>query len=862
MFIRYFSLIFLLMISFPHVSFALECSRNLIDEGQYLLDTPGRMALRDDGKYAFVLDTSAGNINIISTAEKEILRSITISTDELTGIAINTTQQRLYISEYFSGNLHIINIQGEAADFYLESSLTLDASGLGAMVYDEKMQRLFVADSGDNILVLDENLSQVSKIPAIQGGQLIYELLISNDKLFASFETGGVLGVYDITQTAPSLITRVAVESGSTGLAAVPGTNKIYLAHTQSNKLSIINTDTQVVLKTFPDSKDILSNPIGLAYLNGHIWTANQSTDTLIPVDTEITDVLSTECSVGSRPRYLLPSHDNKLYVSHSQGVDEIIVSGQASFTTWIKGASSPFLSTLAEPEASLDILIEGGVGPFTITTMAGMKAEATSTDKRQWTLTAPILFDQHQFTVRDDGNGKMQTRFIQVGSTPVLTPSGPLSMLLGQQELLSVDGGFPPYFWTTQTGVLSTSSGKQTLYVPRVTGADTLTIIDAMGASVRLDIVVQNELAITPLLAVMLPGEERDFQGLGSSNYSWSALLGGELSSNEGERIKFKAPETTGEYQLFLTDPATGKKVSAIIYVISTELKLTPAQINLERNASQTLTITGGHGPYTWTTEYGSLSNTHTDMEGSTVVYTAPKLATNDTLTVRDSGGRKTTTEIEITGSLRLSPAVEFVSAGGNIEFQLSNAVGETSWQASSGVFQSKSSHQASYTAPHKVGRYSLIASDDAGNIAQAQVVVTSSEITVSPAQAMLAENRTELFLVQGGVAPYSWSTSMGSLSSFEGRTVFFTAPQCPMATTVDNQPEVNITVEDGTGKVTVAKIQVTCSNELISDYDENNNQTLERTELYHATGDYLQGNLSDEQMDKEITLFFLTLP
>ncbi len=536
MFIRYSSFIFLFLIC--NVSTALECTKNKIDVGQYPFDSPGDMILSNDNQYAFVLDTRVGNVNIIDIAEKIVAKAMPVSSsgfaDELVGIALDTTQQRLYVSEYFSGNLHTFSVQGDIDSFELSNTTRLDADGLGVMTYDESSQKLFVADKLERILVLDNNLQLVSSIPAINSARLIYDLLVMDNKLFVSFESGGVLAVYDISQTEPSLLKEISVESSSTGLAAAPNGNKVYVAHKQANKVSVINTDTLVVAKKI--SSDLFSNLNGLAYLNGHIWSVNENSNQLVPIDTNIDDVLSVDCPIGEYPKHLLPINDNRLYVSHSLGVDEIIITEQATFITVEKGASSAFLELITEPEAPINIVIEGGVGPFTLTTVAGMKAEL-SADKRQWRLTAPILFGQHKFSVRDDGNGDSQTRFIRVGSQPLVSPSGPISLLLGQHELFSVSGGFPAYSWTTQAGVLSANFSKQVLYVPRVTGGDVLTLLDAMGNRVSVEINVLNELTITPLIAVMLRGEERDFQALGGSDYRWTAPLGGELSSLTGEQ-------------------------------------------------------------------------------------------------------------------------------------------------------------------------------------------------------------------------------------------------------------------------------------------------------------------------------------
>ena len=266
--------------------------------------------------------------------------------------------------------------------------------------------------------------------------------------------------------------------------------------------------------------------------------------------------------------------------------------------------------------------------------------------------------------------------------------------------------------------------------------------------------------------------------------------------------------------------------------------------------NQSTSFKVSGGYGPYIWTSHLGDFSAT----EGDIVTYTAPQIISHDTIEVRDRGGRTATANVEIIGTMLITPATAFVSAGESVKFSIPRSAQGVKWQASTGKIEQLSDNKANYIAPQQSGRYSLIAINDVGQSVQAIIFVKSDQISISPNTAVLGLEQTILLKVTGGAAPYIWSTTMGSLSSSTGTNIFLTTPS-----QVADDKLLQVTVEDSTGKINTSEIKLTSEKDPLLGYDINKNGKLDMTELYLAVENYLIGQHDDAQINNLIEIFFV---
>ncbi|MCP4699331.1 MAG: hypothetical protein GY862_21160 [Gammaproteobacteria bacterium] len=861
---------FLLLIfcQFLPTNAAAGCSVTPVNDSQYPLSGPGgRLAATADERYVFVADEGAGNINIIDTADKVMIKRISTGGRPF-DMAMNTAAGRLYVSDYSSGVIYVLDVKGKAADFTLLDSHPVNADALGPLAYDPVQNRIYTVDARNNLLTLAaDDLSEASPLlAAMDESGRITQMLIADGKLYMSNAGGNTIEIYDINSSAPVRERSILVSSRPMGLALSADGGILYVANNGGNMLTLIDTVNQVETKTV-ESATLLDSPMGLAHMDDKIWITNLGKkDNLAGLDTAVNELsFSNICDkIGASPTHVLAlPGKSEVYVSHNAGINVMYVPpcgdlACTGLTAWVRQGDADTYTRmneiLAEPKEVFDLRIEGGSGRFDITATGGMGA-ATTDDERVRKVTASPLDGPQILSIQDLSSNETLRLIVYVGGKLTLSPDGPIAKELGGlPEFLSASGGFPPYRWRVNNGFLSSTTAQWVTYTPRVIGEDLVTLRDNAGREISLTIFVTvSGISITPATAVMLAGETREFTALGGTDYEWQAPLGGTVSQTTGESTVYTAPPEIGDYSLALTNVPNNDRAQAIIHVIREDIRISPAMEFLDRNAPTVFSVSGGFGPYTWSSQYGDLSAN----KGDFITYTAPKIAVMDTVTVSDSGGRMATARVDISGELLISPVTAVVSRGEEISFTLNGATGEVGWQTTSGAetLKDKSMNSVHYIAPEITGRHTVTAADAGGAMAHAVVFVVSNEFVVSPAKLPLAEKAVGQLTAQGGIGPYLWAAEMGALSATEGKILYFTAPDNVLE---NSSRTMRVTVEDSQGRLATTEITVIPTNCGHLAYDHNCNGILERTELYEALDAFLNGNLGETDIEELIIYFF----
>jgi YVTN family beta-propeller protein len=842
--------VFLLSSMNPPLIYA-ACTTIPIAEGGHLFDEAWTMRVSEDGKTAFVMDRGAGSVYIVDTTEKAVVK--VIKTGEYLGdMVLNPIAGLLYVSDEESGQIQVLDVSSRDFKEFRRLDALQAGHFPGAIAYDAASDRVFVADlTAPNIMtVFPSNVTEPVSM-ALNSKTPATKMLIANGKLYVSFETSNTVGIYDVSTATPDFEQNIRVDKRPTAMAISDDGKRLYVANTGADTISVIDTTSQAVINTIEHS-NLLSAPVGLAYLNGILWIANQSSGEVVHFDTQINDLVNINCDLGGvRPNNLLALPTlGVVYVTHSDGVEELHRTDTLSIQIRQGNAStySTVKDIVTQRQETFDLQIVGGIGRFEMSGTAGMQVQPIT--ERHWQITAPTLIGEYTFYIEDKGSQETLTIPIRVGGAMTLLPSGPIEVELGgQSRYLEVAGGFAPYRWTVQNGILSSFNARYVIYTPQVTGTDTVTVRDSAGTQLSLTInVTVSGVSVTPAVAVMLAGETRIFHALGGTTYTWDQQLGGTISQTEGNSTEFTAPNEIGTYHLILRDTLTAEIAQAVIHVISDELRITPAEQSINRNDSTPFQVVGGRGPYIWSSQYGDLSTT----EGSINTYTAPQVTAIDTLSVTDNGGRVATAKINVTGNLLMSPLTAVLTRGETLRLALNNATGEVNWLVISGELLAQSNNGTQYQAPNRTGRYSVIATDAANRTAQATIFVVSDALNISPSEISLKQGESTFFTVTGGKEPYIWAAQMGTLSVSEGKTVFMTAPS-----TVPTEP-FTVSVEDSLGNLAVAQVTVSSQQGGLYGYDGNSNGQLERSELYFATEDFVMGRLDASLMLQLLQLFF----
>ena len=737
---------------------------------------------------------------------------------EPSDLIVSDDGTRLYVSGMFENRISVVDIS--YADFNswrVVDTWTLEsdsrASGLGNMALEGG--RLYVADPVSNAIRI------INTYDGSEDNQLLSDrctmpshLLVNNGYLFVTCETGNLVSIFNLADQ--TFIKNIPVGKSPLEMAADQDGPRIYVANSGDGSRTNIKSQTHKKVKSVENS-NILTSPSALWLTDNKLYVMDRGNARIAVFNTDVEDFELGTCSfMGSRPCDLIYiPHGEFFYVSHQNGVDYI--SFQGNIKAYVKQKSDfdfrRVTDLLVGSQEEFQLEIRGGTGPFEVSGTGGLYAVPFQQDERKFSVTGPEIDGFGALYIEDRTTGDIFTLTLRVGLKLSISPTGPVPMELGgQSKVFFATGGFPPYAWKTGKGTLSSNNSRYVVYTPPpLAGEDTIEVCDSSGECVAAAIELSiSGITITPATGIMLPGEEKRFSVLGATgSCRWDAPLGGEIIETGENYVIYKASGIKGEYSLVVTDTLDGKSANTTIRVIDNDLEVTPGNAALDRNSNQYFSAVGGIPPYIWTVEQGNLDST----QGENIFYTAPGITGRYKITVRDAGGRKASSMIDVGGDLRISPVAPVINMGDDINFSLSGGEGDVTWRATDGDLSGKSTTGAIWRSPIKSGTYYVIASDGRGNSVQAVVRVVSKNITVSPGMAEVSQGETIVLTVAGGSAPYTWSAETGSLSSSEGKTLFWRAPFYA------TEGEVHINVEDSAGEFAQVKVKVTPSSALEAD-------------------------------------------
>jgi len=221
-------------------------------------------------------------------------------------------------------------------------------------------------------------------------------------------------------------------------------------------------------------------------------------------------------------------------------------------------------------------------------------------------------------------------------------------------------------------------------------------------------------------------------------------------------------------------------------------ELDISPFAVVLEKNQHVRFTALGGEGPYSFIKTGGG--GTLTDNHDGTAEYAAPAFDTDASIQLRDGFGRTIDAYIRVSASpirqLRVLPSE--VSLTYSTSFSLVADGGLPPYifrlVSGAGALTDNENGTAAYTAP-ATGSSSLIQVEDySGQTARASVTLQSEalSLTIVPTVEIMEIDTKNTLIAWGGVPPYSFSSTGGTIEDNYNGTAVFTAPAATGAVTV----------------------------------------------------------------------------
>ena len=347
-------------------------------------------------------------------------------------------------------------------------------------------------------------------------------------------------------------------------------------------------------------------------------------------------------------------------------------------------------------------------------------------------------------------------------------------------------DGKIKTYAW--DFGDETTGSGPVVKHAYSIPGQYTvlLTVSDdkgGLGSDAILIRVGEKEtspLRITPGSATLALSSELVMAIVGGTPpYEITADIGKVVPTrieNYGEPFTYSALSLGDDY-VNITD-SSGQDIKARIRVTD-QLGITPQGVNLGRGGTTEFRSIGGQPPYTWIASGGQLSRN----QGAFNLYYAPDTEGEYQVTIRDATGREVTASVQVAADeIVVSPSVVTSiqgDSGEGIDFTINGGTPPFEWRVTSGSVRSVGDgNQITYFTPQETGTYYLGVSDSTGRSAQAVIRVVHG-LNVFPEQVILDRGMTASFHVTGGASPFLWRTTNGDLSTFQGSSAVWIAPE-----------------------------------------------------------------------------------
>ncbi len=379
----------------------------------------------------------------------------------------------------------------------------------------------------------------------------------------------------------------------------------------------------------------------------------------------------------------------------------------------------------------------------------------------------------------------------------PSAVPNQPYS------QTLTAAGGTPPYRWAVTGGALppglSLASGGVLSGTPSAAGNYTfqITVTDSTGASGvgQFSILVSNDLTLLsprtlPPAYTAQPYSFTFLAGGGTAPYSW-AVTGGALPSGmqlaAQTGVLSGTPLAAGAY-LFtvrVTDSAGTSRTDSFTLLVAAGLAISPDVLpaaTLGAAYSQTLAVSGGVPPYTWTLTAGALPPAMT-LNQQGVLSGTPALIGVFTFTVRvtDSAGavaeRAYTLAVQDVlaiasasplpnGNFNVFYTFTFEGRGGSAPYQ---------WRVASGLLPEGVSMTPTgvLSGTPRLGgvfRFTVELSDASGGRLTGEFSWTvSSPLTITTGgtlpEASAGSAYSLVFGLTGGQAPYAWTVLAGAV-------------------------------------------------------------------------------------------------
>ena len=197
-----------------------------------------------------------------------------------------------------------------------------------------------------------------------------------NTKLYIGTENADVPGVVVYDVKAGTVLRKIdLLLRGGHYLQVHPATGKLYYPHRNDNRVVVIDTKTDRILKIIP----VEGGPVGVAFApNGEVWIHEDGDGSVTVVDSKTDDVITVIPTGGTGAGRMALSPDGRFAAStHSDSQDVAIIDTAAkAVRATVKIGKGPAFPAFS-PDSTKLYVMESGMGDVVVVDLAAMTVAA-----------------------------------------------------------------------------------------------------------------------------------------------------------------------------------------------------------------------------------------------------------------------------------------------------------------------------------------------------------------------------------------------------------------------------------------------------------------------------------------------------
>jgi len=193
-----------------------------------------------------------------------------------------------------------------------------------------------------------------------------------NTKLYIGTENADVPGVVVYDVKAGKVLRKIdLLLRGGHYLQVDPATDKLYYPHRNDNRVVVVDTKTDRILKIIP----VEGGPVGVAFApNGEVWIHEDGDGSVTVVDSKTDDVIKVIPTGGTGAGRMAVSPDGRFAAStHSDSQDVAIIdTATKTVRATVKIGKGPGFPSFS-PDSTRLYVMESGMGDVVVIDLAAM---------------------------------------------------------------------------------------------------------------------------------------------------------------------------------------------------------------------------------------------------------------------------------------------------------------------------------------------------------------------------------------------------------------------------------------------------------------------------------------------------------